>query len=226
MMRAMLLAAGYGKRMRPLTDHTPKPLLRAGGRRLIDWHIERLRAAGITELVINTGWLGEQIEQALGDGSGAGVRIRYSREGRPLETAGGIRRALPLLGEAPFLVVNADIWTDHDPSRLPREPEGLAHLVLVDNPGHNADGDFFLDADGRVFEHGEPRHTFAGIGVYRPELFAALPDGEEAPLGPLLRHAMAEGAVSGEVYRGRWRDIGTPERLEELDTLLGKTNGE
>ncbi len=226
MMRAMILAAGYGKRMRPLTDRTPKPLLRAGGRRLIDWHIERLRAAGITELVINTGWLGEQIEQALGDGSAAGVRIRYSREGTPLETAGGIRRALALLGDEPFLVVNADIWTDHDPARLPRAPEGMAHLVLVDNPGHNADGDFYLGADGRVQEEGEPRHTFSGIGVYRPELFAGLPDGEEAPLGPLLRRAMAEGAVSGELYRGRWFDIGTPERLEELDTLLGETNGE
>lgn len=225
-MRAMILAAGYGKRMRPLTDRTPKPLLRAGGRRLIDWHIENLRRAGIREIVINTGWLGEQIEQALGDGADAGVRIRYSREGTPLETAGGIRRALPLLGNEPFVVINADIWTDHDPARLPRALEGMAHLVLVENPGHNADGDFHLGADGRVCEDGEPRHTFSGIGVYRPELFADLPDGEEAPLGPLLRHAMAEGAVSGELHRGRWLDIGTPERLEELDTLLGKTNGE
>ena len=224
-MKAMILAAGLGTRMRPLTDHTPKPLLQAGGKPLIDWHIDALREAGFATLVINTAWLGEQIESALGDGGGRGVEIVYSREGTPLETAGGIRRALALLGEAPFAVVNGDIWTDFDYCQLRIEPHELAHLVLVDNPPHHPDGDFVLADDGKVTDNGGTKLTFAGIGVYRPELFAALPDGE-ARLAPLLRAAMAEGRVSGEHYRGRWFDIGTPQRLDELDRMLRNPDGQ
>ncbi|MFN3712521.1 MAG: N-acetylmuramate alpha-1-phosphate uridylyltransferase MurU [Alcanivoracaceae bacterium] len=217
-MKAMILAAGLGTRMRPLTDHTPKPLLKAAGKSLIEWHIDRLKAAGFIELVINTAWLGEQMEAALGDGSRYGVSIVWSREGTPLETAGGIRRALPLLGDAPFAVINGDIWTDYDFCRLP-EPAGLAHLVLVDNPEHHPKGDFGLDSAGRVRDNGAPTLTFSGIGVYRPELFRELPDGE-AKLAPLLRTAMAQDAVSGEHFTGDWWDIGTPQRLSQLDAYL------
>jgi len=218
-MKAMILAAGFGNRMRPLTDEKPKPLLRVGARTLIEHQIERLRDAGFRELVINTAWLGEQIEQALGDGSALGVRIQYSREGQPLETAGGIVQALPLLGDEPFAVVNGDIFSDYDPARLPRAPHGLAHLVLVDNPEHNARGDFGLDENGRVDENAPPRLTFAGIGIYRPELFAGLEAGERK-LGPLLQAAAARGEVTGERHTGAWHDIGTPERLERLDQQL------
>ena len=217
-MKVMILAAGLGTRMRPLTDHTPKPLLAAGGKPLIEWHIERLAAAGLRELVINTAWLGEQLEQALGNGERFGVSIAWSREGAPLETAGGIRRALPLLGDQPFAVVNGDIWTSFDFAGL-HEPEGLAHLVLVDNPAHHPKGDFCLDSDGRVRDNGEPRLTFSGIGVYRPALFQGLADGE-AKLAPLLREAMARGEVTGEHFTGSWWDIGTPQRLEQLDGWL------
>lgn len=217
-MKAMILAAGLGTRMRPLTDHTPKPLLVAGGKSLIEWHIERLRQAGFRELVINTAWLGEKIEAALGDGSRYGVSIQWSREGTPLETAGGIRRALPLLGDAPFTVINGDIWTDFDFARL-HEPAGLAHLVLVTNPEHHPNGDFGLDSTGLVRDNGEQRLTFSGIGVYRPELFHELADGE-AKLAPLLRVAMRHDAVSGEHFTGDWWDIGTPERLQQLDAFL------
>ncbi|AJD49392.1 nucleotidyltransferase family protein [Isoalcanivorax pacificus W11-5] len=234
-MRAMILAAGLGTRMRPLTDHTPKPLLRAGGDSLIGHHIRHLREAGITELVINTAWLGEQLEHALGDGRALGVSIQWSHEGTPLETAGGIRRALPLLGDEPFLVVNGDIWTDYDFRRLPRAPQGDAHLVLVDNPAHHPEGDFLLFCnsaalarDGKVLDNtagsralmpaGLPL-TFSGIGLYRPALFAGLADGE-AKLAPLLRRAMDEGRVSGEHHTGLWFDIGTPQRLADLDQLL------
>jgi len=217
-MKAMILAAGLGTRMRPLTDHTPKPLLPAGGKSLIEWHIERLAAAGFRELVINTAWLAEKLEAALGDGHRYGVSIAWSREGQPLETAGGIHRALPLLGDNCFVVVNGDIWTDFDFSRLV-EPQGQAHLVLVDNPKHHLNGDFCLDSSGQVRDNGTPKLTFSGIGVYRPQLFQSLPDGE-AKLAPLLRTAMAEGAVSGEHYAGSWWDIGTPQRLQQLDALL------
>lgn len=218
-MKAMILAAGYGKRMSPLTDHTPKPLLQAGGKPLIQYHIERLRDAGFGELVINTGWLGEKLEEALGDGFAWDVQIRWSREGEPLETAGGIIKALSLLGDEPFLVVNGDIWCDYDFTRLPNEPEGLAHLVLVENPEHNGEGDFHLTDQGRVRDNDGPLLTFAGIGVYRPELFTGLPGGERK-LAPLLRQAMAENKVTGERFSGNWFDIGTPERLEELDEWL------
>ncbi|MED5388982.1 MAG: nucleotidyltransferase family protein [Pseudomonadota bacterium] len=218
-MKAMILAAGYGKRMRPLTDHTPKPLLTAGGKALIVYHIEKLRDAGIESLVINTGWLGDHLAAVLGDGRRFGIPIAYSHEGTPLETAGGIRRALPLLGESPFVLVNGDIWTDYDLGRLTRPGTDPCHLVLVDNPPHHPDGDFHLTAEGRVRDNGQPALTYAGMGRFDPALFRDLPDGE-AKLAPLLRAAMADNAVSGEHHRGQWWDIGTPERLDELDRLL------
>ncbi len=227
----MILAAGLGERMRPLTNHTPKPLLEAGGKPLIVWQIERLRAAGFTDLVINHAHLGAQIENFLGDGAAYGVAIRYSREGRPLETAGGIAHALHLLGDAPFMVTNADIHTDFDYTRLhgilaamADDPERLAHLVLVDNPPHHPEGDFAL-AEGRVVDPSPltPRPsslTFSGIACYRPELFAGIPAGEKAKLAPLLRAAMVRGRVTGEHHRGPWVDVGTPERLQTLDAAL------
>ncbi len=223
-MLAMILAAGRGERMRPLTDHTPKPLLQAGGKPLIVWHIERLVRAGITELVINHAHLGKQIEQALGDGKQFGATIRYSDEGTALETAGGIAFALPLLGNEPFAVVNGDIYCDYDFARLPSlaaqmlEQHDMAHLVLVDNPMHHAEGDFGL-CNGRVADIA-PKWTFSGIGLYQPSLFAHIPQGSKAPLAPLLREQMVLGKVSGEHYRGAWVDVGTPQRLQELDRRL------
>ncbi len=216
----MILAAGRGERMRPLTDHTPKPLLPVAGKPLIIHHLEALRAAGFTDLIINTGHLGEQLPAVLGDGWQWGVRIVWSPEPpEALETGGGIFQALPLLGPEPFLVVNGDVWTDYPFARLPKAPAGLAHLVLVDNPPQHTAGDFFLAADGTVAEHGEPKLTFSGISILRPELFARCVAGR-FPLGPLLRQVMAAGQVSGEYYTGGWRDIGTPERLAELDQAL------
>jgi MurNAc alpha-1-phosphate uridylyltransferase len=225
-MRAMILAAGRGKRMRPLTDHTPKPLLPAGGKPLIVWHIERLVRAGITELVINHAHLGQQIEDALGDGARFGVSIRYSPE-RPaaLETAGGIAHALHLLGNEPFAVVNGDIYCDYDFARLSRHAAALAasrdmaHLVLINNPAHNSNGDFHLQ-DGRLLPHDGTRLTFSGIGLYKPEMFAHLDRNAAAPLAPLLREHIAQGRVSGEHHAGTWVDVGTPERLEQLDKAL------
>lgn len=220
----MILAAGRGERMRPLTDHTPKPLLQAGGKPLIVWHIERLLSAGITDLVINHAHLGKQIEQALGDGSRYGARIRYSDEGTALETAGGIAFALHLLGDDPFAVINGDIWCDFDFSHLPARAAALAnsadkaHLVLVDNPEHNPKGDFGLQS-ARVTDTG-PKFTFSGIGLYKQQLFSHIPHGSKAPLAPLLREQIALGHVSGEHHRGRWMDIGTPQRLDELDKQL------
>jgi MurNAc alpha-1-phosphate uridylyltransferase len=228
-MRAMILAAGRGERMRPLTDHTPKPLLQAGGKPLIAWHIERLVRAGITDLVINHAHLGTQIEQVLGDGGRFGAAIRYSDEGTALETAGGIARALHLLGDDVFAVVNGDIYCDYDFARLPalaaqvRDRQDTAHLVLVDNPAHHPQGDFLLQ-DGRLLDSAAgPRSsalTFSGIGLYRPELFADIPRGTKAALAPLLREQIALGKVSGEHHRGVWIDVGTPQRLHELDQLL------
>ncbi len=217
-MKAMILAAGRGERMRPLTDHTPKPLLKVAGRPLIEYHIRALAVAGFTELVINHAHLGEQIETALGDGTRFGVSLRYSAESPALETGGGIFRALPLLGEGPFVVINGDVWIDYPLAQLPQEPAGLAHLVLVDNPPHHPGGDFRLCA-GQVGASGEPRLTFSGLGVYRPELFADCTPGP-FPLAPLLRRAMAAGQVSGEHYRGRWIDVGTPERLAAVEAAL------
>jgi MurNAc alpha-1-phosphate uridylyltransferase len=214
-MKAMILAAGRGERLRPLTDHTPKPLLAAGGRPLIEHTLVALVKGGITDIVVNTAHLGEQIEDYLGDGGRFGARITYSPEGEALETGGGILRALPLLGDRPFLVVNGDIATDFPFARLLDQPKGLAHLVLVPNPPHHSKGDFALAA-GLVHDAGPKRHTFSGIGVYRPELFAGCRAGR-FPLAPLLRAAMPEGKVSGELYEGFWMDIGTVERLEAFD---------
>jgi N-acetyl-alpha-D-muramate 1-phosphate uridylyltransferase len=224
-MKAMLLAAGRGERMRPLTDHIPKPLLRVAGHTLIERHIEALARAGIRDLVINHAHLGEQLLAALGDGSVYGVHIDYSAEPPgALETGGGIFTALPLLGEAPFLVVNADIWTDFDFNALPRRPESLAHLVLVDNPAYHPQGDFALE-NGCVLDDGPVRLTFSGIGVYRPSLFAGSPVGP-FPLAPLLRRAMAAGQVSGERYVGDWFDIGTPERLAAVNRRVIELHGD
>lgn len=217
-MKAMILAAGRGERMRPLTDHTPKPLLSAGGKCLIEYHIEALAQAGFRELVINHAHLGEQIEQKLGDGQRYGVAIQYSAEGQALETGGGIFRALPLLGDEPFLVVNGDVWCDYPYERLRQRTVAWAHLVLVDNPPQHPQGDFVL-RDGRVYDEEGARLTFSGIGVYHPRLFAQCRPGA-FPLAPLLRQAMAEERVSGEHYQGYWSDIGTPERLQALDRLL------
>ncbi|WP_368644650.1 N-acetylmuramate alpha-1-phosphate uridylyltransferase MurU [Castellaniella ginsengisoli] len=230
-MRAMILAAGRGERMRPLTDTCPKPLLPAGGRPLIAWHLERLARAGITDILVNHAWLGERIEAALGDGRAYGVRLRYSAESPALETAGGIARALPFFQGQPFLVLNGDVWCDWDPGRAPGLAAGwpanrLAHLVLVDNPAHHPDGDFVLDADGLTAPRPDTSDeaasalTFAGIGLYRPALFADTDPDQPAPLAPLLRRAMARRAVSGERHAGQWTDVGTPERLAELDAAL------
>ncbi len=218
-MKAMILAAGRGERMRPLTDVTPKPLLEAGGKRLIEHHLESLRAGGFTDVVINTAHLGEQLVEALGDGQRYGLHLRYSPEPEgALETGGGIHRALPLLGDAPFLVVNGDVWCDYPLVPRALADGDLAHLVLVDNPAHHERGDFHL-ADGRVDQAGEPRLTFSGIGYYRPELFADCTPGR-FPLAPLLRAAMDAGRVSGEYHAGHWSDVGTPERLAALDDFL------
>ena len=219
-MKAMILAAGRGERMRPLTDHTPKPLLKAGGKCLIEFHIEKLVAAGITDLVINHAHLGDLIEQVLGGGERYGSTIRYSCETIALETAGGIFNALPLLGDAPFVVVNGDIWSEYDYSQLPKAINGLAHLVLVDNPEHHPSGDFALK-DGLVQQQGERKLTFSGISLLSPALFIDSKPGA-FPLAPLLRDAMDKGVVSGEHYAGRWFDIGTPQRLQMLDAMLLK----
>jgi MurNAc alpha-1-phosphate uridylyltransferase len=225
-MKAMILAAGRGERMRPLTDETPKPLLEAGGKPLIVWTIEALARAGLRDIVINVSHLGDQIERALGDGSQYGVSIRFSREAEPLETAGGIATALPLLGDEPFVVVNGDIYCDFDFATLrgvldaPGEP--IAHLVLVDNPAHHPRGDFALH-DERVENTGAAMYTFAGIGVYRPELFSGIAPHTRAQLAKLLRPQIDTGRVTGERYAGHWSDIGTPERLRELgDTLAAR----
>ena len=223
-MRAMILAAGRGERMRPLTDHTPKPLLKVGGKALIVWHLQNLAKAGFNEVVINHAHLGEQIEAALGKGKKWDVRIQYSPEKVALETAGGIANALPLLGSEPFLVVNGDIFCDIDfasltPSPLREESETMAHLVMVDNPPQHAQGDFALQ-NGKLFEAGEPKLTFSGVGVYHPDLFASVTRGEKARLAPLLQAAMAQGRVTAQHHAGAWHDVGTPQRLAELDNAL------
>ncbi len=231
-MKALIFAAGLGERMRPLTDRTPKPLLQAGGKALIVWHLEKLAAIGVREVVINTSWLAEQFPLSLGDGDKWGLRLTYSYEGpTPLETGGGMHRALELLGQAPVLAINGDIWSDFDFARLPREPEGDAHLVMVDNPAQHPQGDFVLRPDGRLRSDGDPRLTFSGIGVYRPRLLQDWPNvigeapGAEAQpprfkLAPLLRAAMADGRISGQFHAGRWTDVGTPQRLAQLDLDL------
>jgi MurNAc alpha-1-phosphate uridylyltransferase len=225
-MKAMILAAGRGERMRPLTDRVPKPLLQAGGRPLIAYLIERLARAGYDELVVNVSHLGALIERELGDGSRYGVRIAYSYEAQALETGGGIANALPLLGDTPFLAVNSDIYCDFDFTRLAAAAPALeagdacAHLVLVDNPAHHPLGDFCLDR-GRVTAEGtRPRLTFSGIGVYAPALFAGVGRGARRQLAALLKPAMAQGRVSGERHHGVWMDIGTPERLADADRVI------
>jgi len=221
-MRAMILAAGRGERMRPLTDTTPKPLLFAGQHRLIEHHIYRLVAAGFTELVINHAWLGAQIEQALGDGRRYGAQLSFSAEGTALDTGGGIFKALPQLGDAPFLVVNGDVWTDYPFVQVPRTLTGLAHLILVTNPPHHPNGDFCLTHQQQVSLPDAtvaPRLTFSGIGVYHPALFADCQAGRFS-IVPLLKTAMQQQQVTGEHYQGQWMDIGTPERLEHLNRML------
>lgn len=215
----MILAAGRGERMRPLTDAVPKPLLPVAGRPLITYLLEALAGAGVRDIVINHAHLGDQLVAALGDGQRFGVRIVYSAEGPTgLETGGGIFHALGLIHTDPFLVVNGDIWTDYPFAQLPLVLPGLAHLVLVDNPAHHTGGDFGLE-NGRVTDDARPRFTFSGIGLYRRALFAGCEPGK-FPLAPLLRAAMRESKVTGEHYRGRWFDIGTPERLSELEQML------
>ncbi len=218
-MKAMILAAGKGERLRPLTLHTPKPLVRAGGVPLIEYHLRAIKSADVEDVVINHAWLGQQIEDYLGDGRQWGLKIRYSPEGEPLETGGGIFRALPLLGDEPFLVVNGDIWVDFDFSSLMKPLKGLAHLVLVDNPPHHPDGDFAL-IDGHVHDDAaQPRLTYSGIAVLHPQLFAGCTEGA-FKLAPLLRDAMAKGLVTGERFGGRWVDVGTHERLAEVEQIL------
>jgi N-acetyl-alpha-D-muramate 1-phosphate uridylyltransferase len=218
-MKAMILAAGRGERMRPLTDHTPKPLLPVGGKPLIVWHLERLAKAGFKEVVINHAHLGAQIEAALGNGEKWGLSIQYSPEVTALETAGGIANALHLLRDAPFLVVNGDIFTELDFSQIRLNVPDLAHLVLVDNPPQHPQGDFVLQ-QGKALAEGASKLTFSGVGVYHPTLFKNIARGEPAKLAPLLKAAMAEGRVSGTYYQGAWHDIGTPQRLAELDASL------
>ena len=245
-MKALIFAAGLGERMRPLTNHTPKPLLEAGGKPLIVWHLEKLAAIGVCDVVINTSWLAEQFPQRLGDGERWGLKLHYVYEGpTPLETGGGMWNALPLLGGEPFIAVNGDIWTDYDFSLATHKLlKGGAHLVLVDNPPQHPNGDFAIRPlalaqergwqEGEwceVLSEGEPKFTFSGIGVYRPSLLDGwrdiigdAPGADESPprfkLAPLLRAAMGRGVVTGERHLGRWTDVGTPERLAALDASL------
>ncbi len=248
-MKALIFAAGLGERMRPLTDATPKPLLQVGGKPLIVWHLQKLAAAGICDVVINTSWLAKQFPDTLGDGSQFGLHLQYTYEGpTPLETGGGMWHALPLLGrerisEEPFIAINGDIWTDYDFAKLPRDPAGDAHLVMIDNPEHNPRGDFTLLRDGRMLSSAPypedvaatgdagTRLTFAGIGVYRPSLFddwrriiGTTPGARDKQprfkLAPLLRAAMGRGAVTGERHPSHWTDVGTPDRLENLNKLI------
>jgi len=234
-MKALILAAGLGERMRPLTNTTPKPLLEAGGKPLIAWHLEKLAAIGVREVVVNTSWLAPRFPELLGDGARWGLRLHFVYEGpTPLETGGGMLNALPLLGDAPFLAVNGDVWTDFDFARLPKQPRGIAHLVLVDNPPQHPAGDFALHADGPVDDADRGRLTFSGIGLYRPSLFDGwrdiigdAPGADETPprfrTPPLLRAAMARGEVDGTHHAGRWTDVGTPQRLADLDASLRAT---
>jgi MurNAc alpha-1-phosphate uridylyltransferase len=220
-MKVMLLAAGRGERLRPLTDEVPKALVEAAGKPLIGWHLERLARAGFRDAVINVSHLGARIEERLGDGARYGMRIAYSRERERLETAGGIANALSLLGRAPFLLVNADVYCECDFARLRSVALGrrLAHLVLVPNPAHRAEGDFSLN-DGIIGNDGAPRYTYSGVALMDPALVAPVKMGDKAPLGPLLRDAAARGRLGGELYEGLWQDVGTIERLAELERYL------
>lgn len=223
-MRAMILAAGEGRRMRPLTLSTPKPLLKVKNKALIQYPIEKLKANGISELVINTAYLAEQIEQKLGDGSALGLHIQYSREGKPLETGGALAKALPLLGEQPFVLVNGDVWCDHPLTFLNRleASNSLAHLVLVPNPEHNPIGDFCIDQNAKLSrrKQGKEAYTFSGISLIHPDLIAQYPNKRECfPLLEVLHWAMDQGKVSGELHHGIWVDVGTPERLQFLNAI-------
>lgn len=215
-MKAMILCAGRGARMRPLTDTMPKPLLPVADKPLVQYHIEKLAQAGVSEVVINHAWLGEQIEKTLGDGSRWGVNIRYSAESEALETAGGIIKALPLLSDEAFIVVNGDVWCDYPFENLLELRPEKAHLVLVENPEHNPRGDFALAEGGLVLDHGDEKFTFSGVSVMSPMLFSGL-DADKMALAPLLREAMTQQQVSGELYKGEWVDVGTPQRLAKLD---------
>lgn len=243
-MKAMILAAGRGERMRPLTDTTPKPLLHAGGKPLIVWHIERLVNAGVRDIIINHAWLGEQIEAALGSGARFGARLNYSAENPALETAGGIAKVLPFFQGQPFLVVNGDIWCDWDHNHAKacaqalREHNAQAWLLLVDNPAHHANGDFLLSTtqnqktpfviasvtrpEDHIHHPRAKRLTFSGIGVYQPELFTDIQPEKPTALAPLLRTAMAQGGVIGSHHNGNWMDIGTPARLNQLNQHLAR----
>jgi N-acetyl-alpha-D-muramate 1-phosphate uridylyltransferase len=220
-MKAMILAAGRGERLRPLTEKVPKPLIEAGGKPLIVWHLERLAAAGCRDVVVNVSHLGERIAERLGDGAAWGVRVAISREAQPLETAGGMALARALLGPEPFLVVNGDVYCEVDFARLLRLSLGerLAHLVLVRNPAHHPAGDFTLDA-GKVGNAPSPRYTYAGVAVIAPQLFAGVASGSKAQLAPLLRAAAERLQVGGELFEGTWLDVGTVERLSALEAYL------
>ncbi len=230
-LKAMILAAGLGKRMRPLTDHTPKPLLAVGGKPLLQYHLEALAQSGVSEVVINTAYLAEKIEQFAGNGDHFGLQIHYSREPEPLETGGAIYRALPLLGEAPFLLINGDVWTDFPLNTL-TDPvlneQSLGRLLLVPNPDFHPAGDFSLSEQGMIgLEADVERFTFAGVSLLRPTLIARYP--ERRPVFPLLealRPAIQAGQLEGRVHRGQWSDVGTPARLAQLDQQLQRTTGE
>jgi N-acetyl-alpha-D-muramate 1-phosphate uridylyltransferase len=220
-MKAMILAAGRGERLRPLTDETPKPLIKVAGRSLIEYHLENLAKAGIKQIIINTAWLAEKIHQQLGDGSAYGVSIQYSDEGVAMETAGGIINALPLLGNEPFLVINGDICCDFDFSSIEKlNGDAQAHLILVRNPEHNPEGDFSLQ-QGLVKNSGDSMYTFSGIGAYSPDFFAGQQSGI-SPLAPLIRSKCEIGLVSGQLHKGRWTDVGTLERLQQLNTEIAE----
>jgi MurNAc alpha-1-phosphate uridylyltransferase len=236
-MRAMILAAGRGERMRPLTDHMPKPLIPVAGKPLIQWHLEKLARAGISEVIINHAWLGGMIEQALGSGQQFGLNIRYSPESHALETAGGIATALPLLGEEPFLVLNGDIWCDWDPAQAKhfacelQSRSCLAWLLMVENPVQHPTGDFLLESGGLLRDEvagsaNAVRHTFAGIGVYQPKLFAHTPAHQPAKLAPLLRQAMKNNQVVGTLHQSEWIDVGTPERLAALEGKIASIHNQ
>ena len=219
-MKAMILAAGRGERLRPLTDSTPKPLLKVGEKCLIEYHLFKLAQTDINEVIINTAWLGDQIQQTLGNGEKYGLTIHYSDEGgQALETAGGIIKALPLLGDEPFLIINGDIFTDYDFKQLiDFKLHGEAHLVMVENPDHNHKGDFVLD-DGLLKNTGESLYTYSGIGIYTRQFFAGYPEGVTA-LAPILKEKIAQQKVSGELYKNAWTDVGTIERLQQLNDQL------
>lgn len=219
-MRAMILAAGRGERMRPLTDTVPKPMLRVAGKPLIEWHVEALAAVGIREIVINLAWLGEQIREHLGDGRRWAVNIAYSPEEQALETGGGVFQALPLLGEQPFVLLSADVWTDYPLARLLQlpQPHDMAHFVMVPNPEFHPRGDFALAA-GRIVPAGE-RLTYGNVGVFRPGFFAGCQPGRFA-LAPLMHRWVEQGRISGECHQGQWHNLGTPAQLEVLNHALG-----